>query len=65
MRTEHPPDERLWTALFRIHEPRGSALGLAGAPRSSLALPGADIDKVTLPANLEQLVPADPGAHRR
>jgi hypothetical protein len=28
---EDPEDERLWTALFRIHERTGSALGLKAA----------------------------------
>jgi hypothetical protein len=35
---ESPEDERLWTALFRIHERTGSALGLEGAPYMLLPL---------------------------
>jgi hypothetical protein len=35
---ENPEDERLWTALFRIHERTGSALGLEGAPYMLLPL---------------------------
>jgi hypothetical protein len=60
---EHPDDERLWIALFRIHERTGSALGLKSAVRrlrGALAELGtdepADIDSVPLPRNLDRLV---------
>jgi len=56
-------NERLWTALFRIHERTGSSLGLESAVRR---LRGAqielgttsvtDIDRVPLPPNLDRLV---------
>ncbi|MDQ6675365.1 MAG: LysM peptidoglycan-binding domain-containing protein [Chloroflexota bacterium] len=56
-------DERLWIALFRIHERTGSALGLEGDVRryrnAQIELGTTrvtDIDKVPLPPNLERLV---------
>jgi hypothetical protein len=63
---EDPDDERLWTALFRIHERTGSALGLKGAVRrlqGTLAelrpdADDADVDSVPLPPNLERIVQA-------
>jgi hypothetical protein len=59
---EEPEDERLWTALFRVHERAGSSLGLESAVRRlraalvELAPKDADIETVPLPPNLEQLV---------
>ena len=60
---ESPEDERLWTALFRIHERTGSAMGLESAVRrlrTALVELGADeaadIDSVPLPPNLDRLV---------
>jgi len=60
---EDPENERLWTALFRIHERTGSSLGLEAAVRrlrNALVELGAtevtDIDSVPLPPNLERLV---------
>jgi hypothetical protein len=60
---EQPDDERLWTALFRIHERTGSSLGLESAVRRfrgamvELGLTEVtDIDSVPLPPKLEQLV---------
>ena len=56
-------DERLWIALFRIHERTGSSLGLEGAVRryrgAQIELGTtevADIDRVPLPPNLDRLV---------
>jgi hypothetical protein len=60
---ESPEDERLWTALFRIHERTGSLLGLEGAVRRLRAAlvelgvdEAADLDSVPLPPNLDRLV---------
>jgi len=59
---EEPEDERLWTALFRVHERAGSSLGLESAVRrlraalAELAPEEVDIETVPLPPNLEQLV---------
>jgi DNA-binding SARP family transcriptional activator len=60
---ESPEDERLWTALFRVHERTGSSMGLERAVRcyrGALVEVGlteiTDIDRVPLPANLERLV---------
>jgi hypothetical protein len=62
---EDPENERLWTALFRIHERTGSVLGLKGAVnrlRGALAELGADgvsdINSVPLPPNLDRIVEA-------
>jgi hypothetical protein len=62
---EDPEDERLWTALFRIHERTGSVLGLKGAVhrlRGALAELDSDgvtdIDSVPLPPNLDRVVEA-------
>ncbi len=56
-------DERLWVALFRIHERTGSSLGLDNAVRrlrgtlAELSTDGVvDIDSVALPANLDRIV---------
>jgi hypothetical protein len=56
-------DEKLWTALFRIHERTGSPLGLESAVRRLRgalielgATEVADIDSVPLPPNLERIV---------
>jgi len=59
---EDPEDERLWTALFRVHERAGSSLGLESAVRrlraalAELIPEDQDIETVPLPPNLEQLV---------
>jgi len=59
---EDPEDERLWTALFRVHERAGSSLGLESAERrlraalAELMPEDLDIETVPLPPNLEQLV---------
>ena len=60
---ENLGDERLWIALFRVHERTGSLMGLDGAVRryrSALIELGAtevaDVDDVPLPDNLERLV---------
>ena len=60
---EDPQDERLWTALFRIHERTGSVLGLEWAVRRLRAVlvelgldNGADVDRVPLPPSLDRLV---------
>jgi len=59
---EDPEDERLWTALFRVHERAGSSLGLESAVRrlraalAELMPEDLDIETVPLPPNLEQLV---------
>lgn len=59
---EDPEDERLWTALFRVHERAGSSLGLESAVRrlraalAELMPEDQDIETVPLPPNLEQLV---------
>ena len=60
---EDPENERLWTALFHIHERTGSSLGLESAVqrfRGALAELGTtdvtDIDRVPLPPNLDRLV---------
>jgi hypothetical protein len=60
---EEPESEQLWTALFRIHERTGSALGLESAVRRLRAAlvelgasQAADVDSVPLPRNLDQLV---------
>ena len=62
---EDPENERLWTALFRIHERTGSVLGLKSAVnrlRGALAELGAggatDVDSVPLPPNLDRIVQA-------
>jgi len=56
-------DERLWTALFRIHERTGSSLGLESAVRrfrGALIELGVtevtDIDSVPLPSNLARIL---------
>jgi hypothetical protein len=56
-------NERLWTALFHIHERTGSSLGLESAVRrfrGALVELGTtdvtDIDRVPLPLNLDRLV---------
>jgi len=59
---EDPEDERLWTALFGVHERAGSSLGLESAVRrlraalAELMPEDLDIETVPLPPNLEQLV---------
>ncbi|MDQ6670906.1 MAG: hypothetical protein M3069_09185 [Chloroflexota bacterium] len=60
---EDPENERLWTALFHIHERTGSSLGLESAVqrfRGALVELGTtdvtDIDRVPLPPNLDRLV---------
>jgi DNA-binding SARP family transcriptional activator len=60
---EDPEDERLWTALFRIHQRTGSSLGLEYAVRrlrSALAEIAtdevADVESVSLPPNLDRLL---------
>jgi len=59
---EDPEDERLWTALFQVHERTGSSLGLESAVRrlrASLVELGADavdVESVPLPTNLDRLV---------
>ena len=60
---ENPEDERLWTALFRIHERAGSALGLESTVRRLRAAlvelgtnEATDLDSVPLPPNLDPLV---------
>ena len=60
---EDPEDERLWIAVFRIHERTGSSLGLEYAVRrlrGALAELGTDevtdVDSVPLPPNLDRLV---------
>jgi len=59
---EEPDDERLWTALFRVYERGGTALGLESAVRklrSTLAelAPGEPkLEPFPLPARLDALV---------
>jgi hypothetical protein len=59
---ENPEDERLWTALFRVHERAGSLLGLEGAVRrlrvalAELAPGEVDVERVPLPLRRERLV---------
>jgi hypothetical protein len=59
---ETPEDERLWTALFRVHERAGSLLGLQGAERrlraalAELAPADVDVDTVPLPPKLDRLL---------
>jgi DNA-binding SARP family transcriptional activator len=60
---EEPENERLWAALFRIHERTGSVLGLKSAVhrlRGALAELGTegvtDINSVPLPPNLDRIV---------
>jgi hypothetical protein len=60
---EDPENERLWTALFHIHERTGSSLGLESAVRrfrGAMVELGTtdvtDIDRVPLPLNLDRLV---------
>ena len=59
---ETPEDERLWTALFRVHERAGSLLGLQGAERrlraalAELAPGDVDVDAVPLPPKLDRLL---------
>jgi DNA-binding SARP family transcriptional activator len=62
---EDPENERLWAALFRIHERTGSVLGLKSAVhrlRGALAELGTegvtDIDSMPLPPNLHRIVEA-------
>ena len=60
---ENLDDERVWIALFRIHERTGSSVGLDGIVRryrdAQIELGTTDVidsDKVPLPANLERIV---------
>ncbi len=59
---EDPEDERLWTALFRVHERAGSVLGLQGAVRklqsavAELAPGTVNVETVPLPPKLDRLV---------
>jgi hypothetical protein len=59
---ETPEDERLWAALFRVHERAGSLLGLQGAERrlraalAELAPGDVDVDTVSLPPKLDRLL---------
>ena len=60
---EDPEDDRLWTALFRIHERTGSSLGLESAVRRLRGAlvelggdDGTDVDRMPLPPNLDRLV---------
>jgi DNA-binding SARP family transcriptional activator len=59
---EDPDDERLWMALFQVHERAGSALGLESAVRklrfalAELAPGEPDPETIPLPAKLDSLV---------
>ena len=59
---EDPDDERLWMALFQVHEHAGSALGLESAVRklrfalAELAPGEPDPETIPLPAKLDSLV---------
>lgn len=59
---EDPEDERLWTALFRVHERAGSLLGLESAVRklrfalAELASGEPDVDTMPLPPKLDILL---------
>jgi nucleoid-associated protein YgaU/DNA-binding SARP family transcriptional activator len=59
---EDPEDERLWTALFRVHERAGDVLGLDSSVRRlraalcELSSGNADPDRVVIPPNLERVL---------
>jgi DNA-binding SARP family transcriptional activator len=61
---EDPEDEKLWAALFRVHERAGSSLGLESGVRrlraalAELSPEEVDIETVPLPPNLDQMVRA-------
>jgi hypothetical protein len=59
---EEPEDERLWIALFRVHERAGDVLGLDSSVRQlrsalcELATGETDPDSVSIPPNLERSI---------
>jgi nucleoid-associated protein YgaU len=59
---EEPEDERLWIALFRVHERAGDVLGLDSSVRQlrsalcELATGETDRDSVSIPPNLERSI---------
>jgi hypothetical protein len=59
---EDPEDERLWIALFRVHERAGNVLGLDSSVRRlraalcELSSGNVDPEKVPIPPNLERVL---------
>ena len=59
---EDPEDERLWIALFRVHERAGDVLGLDSSVRRlraalcELSSGEADPEQVAIPPNLERVL---------
>jgi hypothetical protein len=59
---ETPEEERLWMALFRVHERAGNLLGLQSAERRlraalvELAPGNVDVDSLPLPPKLDRLL---------
>jgi hypothetical protein len=59
---EDPEDERLWIALFRVHERAGDVLGLDSSVRRlraalcELSSGDADPEQVAIPPNLQRIL---------